>query len=182
MISPLTEPGIYDVITLDGEVTPGLCVPVSGGDRELEIQSQQAPGYLGAFTVMRLIKISTVGYRFELWNTAHFAALWPFLAKLSAGIEKRPPRVYQLIDPSVAHNKIKLVAPSSIGAIRRIAPTKWGVTVNFWEFKKRRPIGGPLAPRAKTDVEKQIEKVNGQVNALQAQVDAHDKAKAKGGG
>jgi hypothetical protein len=170
--SPLQSPEQYDYITLDGVKSPGLCIRSSGGERKQKWENQQAPGFAGAFTVFRGEEISTIEYQFQLWEPEHFIAWDSFVATLRAGQKKRPPRVYDLVDLTIDHNEIKQVAAVSIGRQEKLGPTKWGYTVAFTEYRKRKPIGGVPLPKGKTEIEQKIERLNSENKALGQQLDA----------
>lgn len=179
MSNPIQEPTLYDYITLSGTRSPGLCVLEGGGDRSQKWDSQQAPGFAGAITIFKGEEIGEVSYQFILWKVEHFKAWDDFAAMLRAGTKKRPPRVYDLSDPAVSHNEIKAVAVASVGAMKKIGPSKWGPVVKFTEYRKPKPTGGPIKP-AQTAQEKENEALNTENKALDKQLAAMQAAKAAG--
>lgn len=177
-MTPLEAPEIFDLIFLDATRSPGLCVHTGGGERKQKWEAQQAPMFTGAYVIFRGEEISTLEVRFELWRPEHFAAWKEFAAMLRAGAKKRPPRSYALTDLTVEDSEIKQVALASIGRQEKLAPGKWGYTVTFTEYRKPKPIGGPLAP--KSDREKKTDALNDENKALGAQL-AAAKAAARAG-
>lgn len=145
-MTPLEQPFAYDTITLDQQLVALACIIKSGGEREMDFQIQQAPGFGGAFTVMRLEQISAVEYEFHMWLPVHFLAWDGLVAMLNAGRKKRPPRVYKLGDLRLAGTEITDIACVGIGPQFIVSPGKWGRVVKFTEYRKRRPVGGPLRP------------------------------------
>lgn len=170
MTTPLDSPEMFDLIFLDGTRSPGLCIRTGGGERKQKWEAQQAPMFAGAYVIFRGEEISTLEVRFELWLPEHFTAWKAFAAMLRAGAKKRPPRVYALTDLTVEDSEIKQVALASIGRQEKLAPGKWGYTVTFTEYRKPKPIGGPLAP--KSDRDKKIEALNDENKALAVQLAA----------
>ena len=66
MTTPRDTPDIYDKITIAGMKTPGKCILVSGGDREMQVDIQTQPGYAGKVALYRAEELSQITYRFEL--------------------------------------------------------------------------------------------------------------------
>lgn len=173
MTNPLKNPKAYNAITLDGEVSPGLCERKSGGNRKQKVDIQMAPGFAGWFTLFKGWEVSRVTYQFILWRDEHFDAWKKFHAMLKAGADKRPPRVYKLVDLNVNPNGITKVAVEELGARERIAPTKWAHEVTFLEFKKKKPTGGlPKEPKTQNqkDFEAKVASLDAERKTLQAQL------------
>lgn len=178
MSNPIEDPDLYNCITLDGTRSPGLAdLDGNGGDRGQKWENQQAPGFAGAITIFKGEEISEVAYRFTLWEIPHFAAWDVFAAMLRAGTKKRPPRVYALVDPAVSHNEIKAVAVANVGALKRIAASKWAVVVRFTEYRKPKIAGGPIKP-AQSEQEKLNEALNSENKALATELAAKQAAYA----
>ena len=178
MSNPIEDPSLYNYFTLDGERSPGLAVLESGGDRGQKWENQQAPGFAGAITIFKGEEISKVSYQIVLWEVAHFAAWEAFAATLRAGAKKRPPRVYALSDPAVAHSEIKAVSLANLGPLKKIGPSKWAYVVEFTEYRKPKAAGGPIKP-AQNEQEKANEALNAENKALEKQLAAAQAAYAK---
>jgi hypothetical protein len=165
LVSPITTPGAFDFITLDGQRTPGTCKRTSGGNRSYKIDDAQAPGFGGAYTIFRFEEISKIVYRFSVWydpgkptaeSVAAYAALEAFLASLVAGNKKRPPKSYRFLDLYLGHNGIGSVIVADVGGIEKDeGKMRWSAEVRFSEHKKLRIFGGK--PREKTAQEKDNE-------------------------
>ena len=177
-MTPLEQPYVYDTITLDQQLVALACIIKGGGGRTVEFQNQQAPGFGGAFTVMRMEQISTVDYEFHMWLPVHFQAWDRLVAMLNAGRKKRPPRVYKLGDLRLAGTEITDIACVGIGPQFIVTPGKWGRVVKFTEYRKRRPIGGPLAPKSAR--EEKIDALNTENKALEVQLAAAKAAVSTG--
>lgn len=179
MANPIESPSLYNYFLLAGVRSPGLATLDSGGERAQKWEDQQAPGFSGKVTIFRGEEISKVSYTLTLWSVEHFNALDTYLATLRAGTKKRPPRVYDLVDPAISHNEIKSVAVASIGPLKKAAPGKWEVKFEFTEYRKLKAAGGAIKP-ATTQQQKDNEKDAQTVKALQTELAAMDAAsKAK---
>ncbi|MFO0588839.1 MAG: hypothetical protein U0441_14915 [Polyangiaceae bacterium] len=177
---PSEAPNLWDHPTLEGQPIPGTrVVRTSGGDRSQKVEQQQQPGYAGAFTMVKLEDMATVSYRIECVDKAARDAVKPFLEVLRKGQKQRPkPAVYRFSDPALEHNEIRSVVVQSIGGWTRDEKRNlYSVDLVLAEWKKRVPVGGPTAPRAKTDIEKQIEALNDENKKLASRLDAMNKGK-----
>jgi hypothetical protein len=148
--TPFENPEAYDSITLDGVDTPGLCTFKGGGDRKRKIESQQAPGFGGAFTLDRGEEVPSIDYEIHVWTLDQYKALQVLAAKLRQTQKSRPPKVIQLVDLAIAHNEIARVVCEVLGAFQSSKPGRWFLPVKFIEWRKRKPLGGvpksPLRP------------------------------------
>lgn len=178
--NPITHPRLFDRFTLDGAPAPGGVTRIkSGGNRAMEYQEAQTPGEAGANLILRFQHVSRITYLIECWTKAHFAAFDPWIAGIMAGKDLRPPRVYKLQDPRVAHNKINLLVFTECSAQMELAPGKWGYEVSFGEKPKQRPIGGAVKAPANA-VEAKIAALSAENKALDGKLAALNAAK-KGG-
>jgi hypothetical protein len=173
--NPLDNPTAFDTFALDGISPPGLTMLKGGGNRKDKFENQQAPGFAGAFTVFRMEEISAIDYEIVVWTPEHFEKLRSFLDLLNTGRKKRPPKIWKLTDPRVAHNNITDVCVVDVSALQRVGPGKYSLGIAFTEYRKRKPYGG--APkRAKSELEKKVEAQNEENKALRAQLEAAEKA------
>lgn len=185
---PTDNPTLWDHPTLDGIPIPGSrVVRTSGGEIELKIEQAQQVGYAGAFTAVRGQELATVAYRIEAVDKPTRQAVMAWLAVIKVGMEKRAtgsaggsifkPQVYRFSDPAVEHLKIGSVIPHKMGSWYRPNEKSglYAVDVSFKEWKKPIKIGGTVAPRAKTETEKQIEDFTAQNKALRDKLDAMNK-------
>lgn len=154
MTTPLTNPEAFDIFTLDGVKSPGLSKIKSGGDRPHDWQDQRAPGYAGAFTVDRGELLTRIVYEIKLWLPEHFEAWEPWVAMLTEGKERRPPRRYTLVDLRTVHNKIRTVSYGNVGPQMQGGSGEWLYEVTLKEIQRRKPIGGAVG--AKSELEKDI--------------------------
>jgi hypothetical protein len=177
--NPITTPRAYDTFTLDGTVCPGIARIKSGGNREQEWQEQQTPGQTGANIVFRYEKVARITYMVEVWAGTQFDAFAAFLSMLAAGKDRRPVRVYTLLDLRVAHNRIRNVAYWNCGPQEQLEPGKWGFELAFVEKPKRKPMGGPLqAPR--NAIEEKIAQLSAENNFLGSTLDVLNAARRAG--
>jgi hypothetical protein len=179
--NPIDQPWLYDYITLDDEKIAVLVKRTGGFDREQVVEQQQSPGYAGAYTVVKQEKLIEGTYRFMCWEPAHFTTMGALIARFNAGKQKRPPRVYRLGDPAVAHNQLKQIVIGKISPLIEVShsPIMYAYDIGVYEYRKRKPIGGVAVPE-KTATDKQIELVAAQNAALQGQLDALAKAQSTG--
>lgn len=111
MTNPIDNPTAYNAPKIDGELMPGIWKIVAGGKREQEYQEQQQPNTTGpAGMNLRYEHAARVTYAVKLWLKEHFEAWKVLIAKLNAGKDERPPRVYTLNDLRLEHNKIRRIA------------------------------------------------------------------------
>jgi len=177
---PDENPTVYEHPTLDDVPIPGTrVVRTQGGDRQMKVEQQQQPGFAGAFTIVKIEEMAALSYAIECADKAARDAVKAWLPAMRAAQKKRPkPTAFRFYDPALEHNEIKNVVVQQIGGWTKDDKSgKWTVTIAFAEWKKRVPIGGGAAPRAKTEIEKQIEEQNAQGKALRAQLDALGKSK-----
>jgi hypothetical protein len=167
--NPITSPRTHDTFTLDGVVCPGLTTITAGGAREQEWQEGQTPGETTANVNFRIEKIARVTYTVEVWKVAGFDAWTTFIAMLNAGKARRPPRVYTINDPRLAHNAIKLVAYASCGPQKLGSPGKWSYELSFVEKPPRKKIGGAIKAPANA-VEAKIKEISDDNKALAGQL------------
>lgn len=179
MSNPIENPALDDTFKIDKLTCPGLAVLTSGGSREEEWQESQTPGQTGAQMIFRLEHVAKLGYRVELWTVAQFKAWDTFIAAIMAGKNQRPPKVWQLQDPRVAHNKINLLAFASCGPRMPLAPGRWGYDLAWVEKPKAAPIGGAVKP-PKSAVEAKLDALAANNASLQGKLDALALAGKKG--
>jgi hypothetical protein len=181
IIDPITNPTANDRITLDGKEVPVLCERMEGGDRKQAVEQHRSPGYAGAYTVVKGEDLSAVTYRFHLWKPRHFQDFRPWLDTFKAAMKKRPPRVFTLGDPSVAHNEIKQVIIGSMSARVTVARGRYAYDIGFHEYRKRRPIGGVAVPAKDKDDEANQARMarNENASATLASMQALEEARAE---
>lgn len=172
MSNPIENPKLFDTFKLDDVPAPGGLARVkSGGDRTMEYQEGQMPGDALANLILRFQHVSRITYLIECWTVPHFKAFDPWIARIMADKDLRPPRVYKLQDPRVAHNKINLLVFTGCSPQLELAPGRWGYEVSFGEKPRQKRIGGAVkAP--KTDTEKKIDALSTTNAGLQAKIDA----------
>lgn len=177
---PEDVPALYDHPTIEGVPLPGTrVVRTGGGERSMKVEQMQEVGYAGAFTVAKIEDMATVTYRIDCADRDTRAATRSFLEVLRKGQKQRPkPAVYRFSDPALEHNEVRSVVTQKIGPWVPSQPSgMWSVEVSFSEWKKRVPIGGSVAPRAKTGLEKELEEANATNKALKDKLDAMAKDK-----
>jgi hypothetical protein len=177
--NPITHPRLFNTFTVDNTPAPGLARIKSGGNRAMEYQEAQTPGEVGANLILRFQHVTRITYLIELWTKEHFAAWDAFIAPIMIGKDLRPPRVWQLQDPRVAHNKINLLVFTECSAQLELAPGKWGYELSFGEKPKQKKIGGPVKAPANA-VEAKIAELSKSNASLQGKLDVLAGAKAKG--
>ena len=95
--------------------------------------------------ILRYQDVSAITYTIELWLPKHFAEWDAFIAPIMAGKDLRPnPRVWQLQDLRVAHNKINLLVFTECSAQMLISPGKWGYDLSFGEKPRQKLLGGAV--------------------------------------
>ena len=180
MSTPFEVPRAYDTIALDGVPLRGLVKLTGGGERIQKIEQVQAPGYLGAFTIIRLEEMITIDYSIEVWTNEDYNWLRTFLQVLRQGMKLRPPRgprVYELQDLSIEHLDIKRVAVGKLTPIKHLGKGKHGTIIGVGEWKKKVPIGGAPSALPKSPVEQEVERMNAENKALAAQLTSLKKGK-----
>lgn len=179
MTTPFEVPGAFDVIELDRQPMRGIWKRASGGDRIQKVEQVQSPQYLGAYTMVRLEEMVTLDYEVEVWTIEDYNWLRTMLQVLRQGMKKRVrgPRVYELQDLTLEHIECKNVVCYKLTGLRHIGKGKHSTVIGFAEWKRKVPVGGPPKAAPKSDLEKQVERMNNENKALQAQLDG---ARAKG--
>lgn len=177
---PQDNPTIYEHPTLDSIPIPGTrVVRTGGGERTMKVEQQQQPGFAGAFTLVKIEDMATVSYRIDCADKPARDAVNAWLPAMRAAQKSRPkPTVFRFYDPALEHNEIRNVIVQRVGGWQKDDKSgMWSVDVALAEWKKRVPIGGAAGPRPKSDIEKQIEDLNAQNKALDAQLAALKKGK-----
>jgi hypothetical protein len=165
--TPFDNPTAYDSITIDGIITPGLCTFKNGGNRKNIIESQQAPGFQGAFNVIRGQEIPDADYEIHVWTVPDYKALQALAAKLCAARDARPPKIVSVTDLAIAHNKITRMLVRDVGAFQSPKTGRWFLPISLTESRKRKPIGGvPRSPPTAIQLE------NAALSAANAKLDA----------
>lgn len=178
MLNPIANPLAFDRIEIDDVVIPVQAIRTTGGDREVDVQQQQGPGYAGYFTLVKNELPSALTYQFVCISDKDFTNIDPWIAKFEAAIDKRPVKVFKFKDNAVAHNKIKSVGVKKISALLKLGPGKFAYEVDFYAYKKRVKIGGVAVP-GKTETDKLLEAQEASNKALEAQLQAMKDAQAK---
>lgn len=161
------NPLAYRKPIFNGKPMPGVrVVRVGGGEREMDVQQLQEPNTIGQSTKVNLAKPMEVTYRIECTSKEEREQTRVWLEFLAVQMEKRsPPSAFDLIDPTIEHNRLKRVVIKKVGAWNVDYKTGlWTVEVVFAEYKKGVKIGGTAV--AKDELDRKQEEVN---NAIDAQ-------------
>ena len=170
MSNPLQTPGIFDKIKINGVENPGLARLKSGGDKNVEVDIQQQPGYIGAVVIFKKENLSKLTYTIELWRVEHFTAWKTFAAMLHAARKRKPkPQILPLIDPRVEHNDIKQIYVVGIGALQDLGKGRYAYDIELLEYKKPISLGYRPATGA---VQDEFAKANSLIDVDKAQKDA----------
>ena len=144
-MSILRTPTAYNTIKLDGELCPGLAKIVGDGKREQEWQETQQPGTTGPSMNFRLEHAAKVVYAVKFWRGEQEDAVKAWIAKLVAGKDQRPPKVWTLSDLRLEHNKIRRIAYHWCGPLEDgDQPTSYQYQVAFVEKPLVKQMGGIL--------------------------------------
>jgi hypothetical protein len=146
--TPFENPLAYDSITLDGSVTPGRCTFKGGGNRKNIVDTQQAPGFMGAFNFVRGQEIPVIDYEIHVWTTEQFKETQALATRLVVARDARPTKTMTLVDLAIDHNKIARIIVIDVGAWQSSQIGKWFLPFSLKEDRKRKPIGGPVRPGA----------------------------------
>lgn len=170
MSNPLQTPGIFDKIKINGQENPGLARLKSGGDKNVEVDIQQQPGYIGAIAIFKKENLSKLTYTIELWRVEHFTAWKSYSAMLHAARRRKPkPQILPLVDPRVEHNDIKQVYVVGIGAQQNLGNGRFAYDIDLLEYKKPISLGYRPATGA---VQDEFAKANAIVEKAQKDADA----------
>jgi hypothetical protein len=182
--TPIENPTAYDKITIDRVATPGRCTLKGGGDRKNIVDTQQAPGFMGAFNFVRGQEIPIIDYEVHVWTDEDYKALQELAARLVVARDARPPKTLALVDLALDHNKIGRVIVISVGAIQNPSNGKWFLPFTLKEDRKRKPIGGPVKPGAFDALQQRQEEAlaqeQAQLQALKDQRAAQRAAESRG--
>lgn len=146
MSTPRKNAAAYDVITLGGVKSPGLCRMPNNPERKTEVDIQGQPGYQGKISIPKGDNLIEVVYLFEIWESAHFAQ-WKVLRQRleSARVKKPRQEVIVVIDPRLEGlaSKFTVIGLSGSNGFQ-IEPGLWGANVTLLEY--RNPIPVPRLP------------------------------------
>jgi hypothetical protein len=144
---PLTDPGVFDVMTAAGVQSAGVCRLISGGGREYNWDIKQAPGVQGYTMTYRGWKAGEdIVFRFEFFEhpkgpgyaTAasqiqSFYDTWLPLWALDA--RKMRPKPVFVEHPALAANDIQNLFAKRIGPLETDGQMRWWVDMTFLEFR-----------------------------------------------
>jgi hypothetical protein len=164
VFDPLADPGVADVMVAAGMQSPGVCLLMSGGDREYNWDIKQAPGTQGYTMtyrgwkagdpiVMRFVFFEHPkgpGYTvtFPSSQVESFYNDWVPIFAIDA--RKLRPNPIAINHPILASNDINNVVCKKIGALQHDGKMLWWVDMTFLEFRPPRLI--PAAtPKGATD-------------------------------
>lgn len=179
MTNPIENPTIYDKIVLGGITSPGLCEITSGGDREMTVNIQGQPGFMGKVAVYTGEELMEITYRFTMWTKKSFDK-WKdvFLPMLNRARKAKPrPEVLTLEDARLQGLGINAVTVKGISKQITLGPGKFAYEVKLLEWRKPVPIPR-LPPNAA--VQGQVKSELDKANEAKAIADA-DLAKAEAG-
>lgn len=138
MTIPSKRSASFNVITLGGVKSPGLCKMPNKVERETEVDIQGQAGYIGKLVIPKGEKLVEVTYEFELWLAAHFDQ-WKVLRQRleSARVRKPKQEVIVVIDPRLEGitSKFTVLKLSSVSGYQ-IAGELWGASVTLLESAK----------------------------------------------
>lgn len=183
MANPIQNPGLFDKIKIDGIENPGIARLSSGGDKSVEVDIQQPPGFIGAIAIFKKENLSKLTYRIELWRVEHFEAWRSFAQMLHTARKRKPkPRILPLVDPRIEHNDIKQVYVIGIGAQQDLGGGRVAYDIELLEYKKPVSLGYKPATGAVQDefakLDAIIEKAQKDADAMLAKATADFKAAA----
>lgn len=137
-------PNAFNTYQLDGIICPGTAVPSSGEASE-KIDDQRSPLTTGANTVVMFSQNPVVTYDHTLITIEQLRAWDVWQAMLLEGRQRRPPRVYNIID--LRGTWLKRVIFEKVGmqqVDRPGGPWKRSLVLHTWN--KVKPYGGPVKP------------------------------------
>lgn len=161
-INPITSPAAHDVFRVkgrSGEIYSPPCRILECNGRESIAQEQQAPGFMGAFLVIRGEHLTSITYEFPMWSVAGFAAWDTLLAMLTSAQNARPQLSLRLTDlrlRAMRGGGSFDVTPILLGHQSLVAPGSWAYKVKFTRNARLQLGGGPVGP-ARTAAERQID-------------------------
>lgn len=145
-MTPRKKASAFDVITLGGVKSPGLCRMPNNPERETEVDIQGQPGYVGKIVIPKGENLIEVVYLFELWEDTHFVQWRVLRQRLEAARVKKPKQeVIVVIDPRLEGLASKFIVRKLSGVNGfQIESGKWGVNVTLLEY--RRPVQAARLP------------------------------------
>ncbi len=164
VFDPLADPGLHDVMVAGGVQSPGVCLVMSGGDREYNWDIKQAPGTQGYVMTYRGWKAGDeIVCRFVFFEhpkgpgyvptypssqVESFYNDWVPIFAIDA--RKLRPSPIAINHPVLASNDINNVVCKRIGRLQSDGKMLWWVDMAFLEFRPPRII--PAAtPKGATD-------------------------------
>lgn len=184
MTTPFEIPQAYDAPTVGGQKMRGMWRLVGGGERAQKVEQVQAPGFLGAFTIVRLEGMVDLEYRVEVWTVEDYNWLRTMLQVFRQGMKLRPPKgpvVYDIQDLAIEHLEIKRAVCAKLTKIEHAGRGKHVTLIGFGEYKKKLPLGGTPAARPQSETEKTIERVNDDLTKMKAELATAQKIAASKG-
>jgi hypothetical protein len=133
-LDPISNPSFWDVVTIAGVDSPGLCV-VSKAPRAHKYDVKTGKGTKGSTTTFVGLPPADFSIKFMLWLVEHFQAWGDFRPLLRYDpTKKKGQQAVDIFYPSLADLSIFSVVTTEIGSIVHEGKQLYSIEVSFLEY------------------------------------------------
>lgn len=145
-VSPLADPGNYDVAVIAGIRSPGIC-EVTGANRKFIWDEKQTAGAQGATITYRGWALAKPKIKFKLWTDALIRQFYDeFVPALAYDATKQSPKPVDVYHPKLFANDIFWLVTQDIGDLTDEGAQLWTVTVEFLEYRQAKANNTTTTP------------------------------------
>lgn len=132
--NPFTDPQSEDVVVVDGETCPGICV-LSGFKRPTEWDVKKGKGTKGGTATLSQLPPAKGTITFKLWRAEHVDA-WnaSFRARFKYDPTKKTKNAVDIYHPTLAEIDLHSVVTESIGAREHQGGGLYHIVVELLEY------------------------------------------------
>lgn len=140
-MNPIDNPDAYDVITLAGQVSPGIA-EVSSAKRQYEWDIKKPKGSSGGSMTFQGEALSAFKVKFKLWLPEHFAAWAGFRLLLEKSPAAKEPTALTIQHPDLDELGIRDVTVLEIGGRVHEGKGLHSYIVDFSKYAEAKKAGG----------------------------------------
>lgn len=141
IVDPVTNPGAWDYVVLDGMISPGVCT-VDGCDRGYKWDATKTKGTTGGPPKFDSEEDLTPWLTLTLWLPAHFGTLENFLAVCRKAPDAKEPKVLSIDHPAFAMAGVGFVVVTKIGGLKHEGGGKFTLRIDLRESREAKLNAG----------------------------------------
>lgn len=141
IVDPITNPGAWDYVTLDGMISPGVCT-VEGCDRGYKWDAPKTKGTTGGPPKFDSEEDLTPSLTLTLWEPSHFGTLENFLSVCRKAPDAKEPKVLPIDHPAFAMAVVAFVVVTKIGGLKHEGGGKFSIKIDLRESRAATAVAG----------------------------------------